>query len=445
MDQKKESQKDIFPVGGAGKRELRHKLKNTTDPAKTIQEFQRSHSLHAMMANAFGTIPTTKFKNTRNSGVKETLDSDCVMTFLSHLGIQQCDVHKKIGEALLKQLQEAIRTKNVAASESSKEQLLELLKSCWGYATATDIPELRDVLITVLKQLGSHTPTTVLLELGSHRDIFNQLSDSLKHLCWEADLDQKAPVRASDYAIKLKESLFYEVCLPHIEEYCGKITPPLPFVATASDRRVITTERRRVAITNLRSAVGNSPKLLYPLMTLADPHPTLLADLLLSLKLPTFYAGVVALARSLDEMVQAGNVTEKHLLAIQAALRQILPTATAKVSQAYNIRQVLQKVIPTAGLAAMKAADPQKLFWNPVTDAIAPGYSKYIKEPICLSDMYDKQYAHLNEWKSDVLLMFQNCVQYNKGAGGKWFRGEANRQKTGMYFEESFCRRHVVS
>ena len=253
MDQKKESQKDIFPVEKAGKKELRNELKNTKDPAKTILEFQRSHSLHTMMANAFGTVPASKFKNTRNAGVKESLDSDCVMTFLSHLGIQQYDVHKKISEALLKQLQEAVRSKNVASSEASKQQLLELLKSCWGYATATEIPELRDVLITVLKQLGSHTPTTVLLQLGSHPDIFNQLSDSLKQLCWEADLDQKAPVHAEDYTNKLESTLFYEVVMPHIREYASKIVQPLPFVATASDRRVGTMERRRVAITDLRN------------------------------------------------------------------------------------------------------------------------------------------------------------------------------------------------
>ena len=46
-----------FPIGVQAKRELRRELKRSKNPARTIQKFQQTHSLHSMMARAFGTLP----------------------------------------------------------------------------------------------------------------------------------------------------------------------------------------------------------------------------------------------------------------------------------------------------------------------------------------------------------------------------------------------------
>jgi hypothetical protein len=40
----------------------------------------------------------------------------------------------------------------------------------------------------------------------------------------------------------------------------------------------------------------------------------------------------------------------------------------------------------------------------------------------------------VDEWKKDVELMYKNCIDYNRGANGQWFRGEAQRQ--GKIFRE---------
>ena len=86
----------------------------------------------------------------------------------------------------------------------------------------------------------------------------------------------------------------------------------------------------------------------------------------------------------------------------------------------------------SAGIAEMKEKDPQQCFLNPVTDAIAPGYSKIISKPMCISTMEHKvatlHYNSVTDWEADVQLMFKNCIEYNKGASGKWFRDEAKRQ-----------------
>ena len=67
----------------------------------------------------------------------------------------------------------------------------------------------------------------------------------------------------------------------------------------------------------------------------------------------------------------------------------------------------------------MKDCDHKFLFLNPVTDDIAPNYTSVIQKPICIRDIEDKamndEYRSFEEYRDDVLLMFQNCIIYNIG------------------------------
>lgn len=54
----------------------------------------------------------------------------------------------------------------------------------------------------------------------------------------------------------------------------------------------------------------------------------------------------------------------------------------------------------------MKDNDSEKVFYYPVTDEIAPGYSDVIEKPMCLSLMRDKilnsKYRDMEEFNDDV-------------------------------------------
>jgi hypothetical protein len=541
-----------FPVGQAGKREVKRLLLRSTNPAATITNFQKTRSLHSMFARAFGTTPLHAVADggeaeSSSDAPVESLDTDSVLTFLGHLGVSRFEVHKRIQDSLQKQLEEEIRK----IGSGSQEPLLNLLKNCWH--PATTVPELRPILWAVLKQLGEQTPPALLNALGEreppdsqqlkHAEIFRPLPPLLKRLVWEADWDDKVPVskeatvnNPKEYLSLVQSTLLHGTVQPLVDKYCsteallesaGKF-----FVTSALERRVLTTQRRALtststtssagvsaatttttallgktaatggttqsstsspsepllnsgrAVSQLRQLLGDTaggtasyrPKLLHALLSMLMAHHgaqapktltgthlhcTLVADILLSAggPLPKIYTHIHALARILDDSVKNGVFSDKGLISVQETLKTIYaaehseqdddstnkPQKTemkkkeksedvAKAAEAKPttfLKRQLNRII-TAGLQAMKESDPQNLFMYPVTDAIAPGYSKVIKKPMSISTMETKiennVYNSIEEWSADVKLMFKNCADYNRGKAGQWFRGEAGRQ-----------------
>jgi len=195
-------------------------------------------------------------------------------------------------------------------------------------------------------------------------------------------------------------------------------------------------------------------------------HCTLLSDILLSYgQLPRQYENVRLLAQTLDKCVRIGIISDQAVSQIQDSLKSIFQAdqdtkeqpAVVKKAKAPESKpapvkkkndvqdkvtkneaerqfelKLLRKVIESA-VVAMKECDPQGLFLNPVTDEIAPGYSRVIKNPMCIRTIEQKavnlRYPTLGQYELDVQLMFQNCIRYNIGNEGSWFRGEAKRQQ----------------
>ncbi len=247
-----------------------------------------------------------------------------------------------------------------------------------------------------------------------------------------------------------------------------------------------------MAVASLKEVTGSRPKLLAAILNIliaehgkridkgnmdaptkvvdgaSSLHCTLLSDVLLSFgKLPRHYEHVRLLAQTLDECVQKGIISDKSVSQIQICLRaifqpdqdgkdQVSDIAIKKEKQAVVLNKskkkesskhsttkiqneaerqfelkLLRKIIKGA-VTEMKANDPQGLFLNPVTDEIAPGYSRVIKNPMCIRTIEDKavnlRYETLGQYEIDVGVMFENCCKYNIGVEGKWFRTEAKRQ-----------------
>jgi len=278
-----------FSIGVKAGSDVRKALSKSKNPAVTIASYQKTRSLHSMFAKAFGTTPQHEAEenntSTRNSNSNsnsnrssnnaanvESLDTDSVLKFLGHMGVPQYLVHKRIGDALQKELENELR------KVTSEGALLHLLQNCWQYAVSN--AEFRPILWAVLKQLGAKTPLAVLKALAErekktgklkHSEIFRPLPPLLKRLVWEADWADKVPivkensagVNSKKYLQMVESTLLYETVQPLIEKYTS--TPLLVessgkfFVHSVTERRVLTSARR--ALTNSASVTAstNSP------------------------------------------------------------------------------------------------------------------------------------------------------------------------------------------
>jgi bromodomain-containing protein 7/9 len=480
-----------------------------------------------MIATAFDTQPSYEkddsTSNQSNQSVSsnrrnvESLDTDSVLQFLSHLGISHHTAHQRIADTLLKQLEDEIK-------KADDKSLLDLLADSWPYIVGRRLSNLRPIIWTILKKLGEKTPPLVLQALAErdeegglkNKELLTPLPHLIHQLVWETDWKERIPsvseVEPNEYLEQVSGTVLFQTMNPYITQYCtNKLlvqSASLPFVSSTRDRKIVTTQRRALtatvaapsmtgaaslirgkhptpnmpresslssgnAIAQLRSILTGSsdsktvyrPNLLYALLSvlmgkhgsqketfLGGPdflHCTLASDILLSAggPLPKSYHHVHSLARTLDQCVQEGNITDEGIIKIQNLVRHIFqPDIAANEPDTLNKKKETESIeatisnatqrqlnhILTDAISVMKEADPQSLFLNPVTDRIAPNYSKVIKKPMCISMMEEKVkkdlYHSADDFEQDVKLMFKNCIDYNRGEAGKWFRDEALRQ-----------------
>ena len=106
----------------------------------------------------------------------------------------------------------------------------------------------------------------------------------------------------------------------------------------------------------------------------------------------------LVLARTLDDIVQDGAISNENLLKVQGILKLIFQPqndgsspkkpppnsdSTSEVAPSAAVHRQLNHII-TSAIGALKEADPQQLFFLPVTDnvaALAPRLTPYPPDP----------------------------------------------------------------
>ena len=510
------------------------------------------------MSRAFNTVPnesekrkTRRKTNELKQQVMESFDPQPVLNFLTHLDgdLSHYTVHAQIAQRLRLSVEDEVQK-----LPSNSRVLLDLLTSAWK-VQAHSIPDLRPVLIAVLKRLGSQNTPKALLRSLAQRDaqsntlkygeLLPYLGSSMQRAVYEADFELSAssvfekPLSAIAFAAKQstkqnKVPLISYLIEPAVDEYCNdealRRDADLAFVGTSRERRVATQVRRAgskaamgvvgsnnktvaasgvdvepkdtgLALTKIKEIIGENYALLGGVLGLMiamhgklaatssrkqgdyEPpvrtvtggarylHCCLAADILVSFgQLPKAYEHVGILAKVLDKCVKEGNISDAAVAQVQGCLRSIFQihqtggadralngiselspvshgnndgndreetasTPKKKISISKEDREFgskLMKRVLGAAVAAMRTSDTQQVFLNPVSDAIAPGYSRVIKKPMCMLTIERKidqsQYATIEEFNKDVQLMFNNCITFNIGQDGTWFRTEARRQ-----------------
>jgi len=281
-----------FPCGSNSAKCKTHikKAFGNPDARAAIQSFQQSNSLHSYFAKAFGTTPLYEAsqhpqqKQQANSANKnvEPLDPSPALEFLSHLGVSRHEVHSRVATALRSEIEDEIQRMPLPTSHSSNSgshnrasadedhghrTLLRLLGSAWLFR---DVPELRPVLISLLKRLGDNTPVIMLRTLGAkkgddsrelkHADLISQLGPHMQRLVWEADWDAKLKTASgttdgnnkSEDEITLRGStILADFIQPAVDQYVNDDilvqAADLAFVGGISERRLATKSRRMEA------------------------------------------------------------------------------------------------------------------------------------------------------------------------------------------------------
>lgn len=276
-----------FPCGATSTKCKSHIKKAFGNPDKraAIQSFQQSNSLHSYFAKAFGTDPIHAAENDKNTGNNvEPLDPSPALEFLSHLGVSRHEVHSRVATALRSAIEDEIQRMplpsaannggalsgsrgSAADGDHGHRSLLRLLGSAWLFR---DVPELRPVLICLLKRLGENTPVIMLRTLGAKKgdgsselkyaDLMSQLGPHLQRLVWEADWDAK--VKSFDGTgnnnsmieeeLTLRgSSLMADFIQPAVKQYVNDDilvqSANLAFVGGISERRIATKSRRMEA------------------------------------------------------------------------------------------------------------------------------------------------------------------------------------------------------
>lgn len=226
----------------------------------------------------------------------EPLDPSPVLEFLGHLNVSRHEVHSRVAAALRSAIEDEIQRMPLPSSSSSSSfgeaghaTLLNLLKSVWQFR---DVPELRPILVCLLKRLGDHTPVQMLRRLGvkkaaetegdakkdrelKNAELLSQLGPHMSRLVWEANWDERLAAVTARYAgtnaalsgpveeeLTLRgPTILADLISASVQQYLNDPmlihASDLSFVASVGERRFATKSRRMKAAADPSHVVGS--------------------------------------------------------------------------------------------------------------------------------------------------------------------------------------------
>ncbi|KAJ8598197.1 hypothetical protein CTAYLR_005522 [Chrysophaeum taylorii] len=267
-----------------------------------------------------------------------------------------------------------------------------LVEACVPFVA---IPSLRSVPVQVLEQLArrGQLPSNVAKALDALPD------DSFSAL----PLD----VRQGVYA--LSEARFSRTWTPLVDKWLQRS----PFLARKSSARRRASEPSLYAsIAELTTTEPLIEKAVRLVCERGEPA-TLLVDILAGAPGSAASARARRLAGILDGVAVASAWSDQTISRLKAAVR---PQEVVVVNPKIPLAARLEKA-----WHALRRADSKNWFANPVTDAVAPGYSKKIDSPMDLGTMRTKlgraapkgSYESVDEFEADVRKIVDNCRNFN--------------------------------
>ena len=396
-----------------GKLRLKTVLETTTDPPAAVQAFRQEHNLGPTCEN--------------------------FVEFACLVRNSRSEIYLNLLDTLVKNLERSIPT-------MSREKQDELLKRSFHFVHTGDV--LSKIPVSLLRR-RSDIPKDYL-------DAFTQSP------AFAASLP-KMPIEVQ------RQVWCTETGLPSFESHLGihmekyRATLGQQHITRARTFRVVVVPQDKWRAHNkpldaMVEAIGNRDELLEAACRLllkryaeapdaehGSVWAAMLFDLLLKFDLverhlrPRLMEKRVRVARCLDTAVRTtGRLDGAALSELHKALLSQFPaTATGAAAgvgtvapsslAAPTARQQQQSLSPEALKRLLEEAwsklsefDAERVFAEPVTDAIAPGYSNVIKKPMDLATMQAKigasAYSSLDALSSDVDLMLANCVRFNTKA-----------------------------
>eukprot|EP01039_Chlorochromonas_danica_P010198 gene10198-11285_t len=334
--------------------------------------------------------------------------SNCALQFLSFLGVSNLDAHTSLFESLKEKIELVV----MRLPESHLQMLLK------ETAVLLSLKELKIIPLSVIKRLSNIPPQ--YLKLLIEKGLLQELPLVVRRQAWEMNRESffealrdprfdlvhgeprsEAVVTAICEMIGQSEGLFKSFAM-HCVQVCVERKGNTGCLLVKVLLALQETGSKMAAFEKLHDAAS----LVARCQRQGRVDATAIASLHALLK-----SLIVAQAAADQRQSLAQNQKNESSLSSAGANSNDKATVISTKPSAKSLR---------AALDVLFKADTLRLFYQPVTEDIAPGYFARIRHPMDLSTIRKKTdkgvYSSIEDFERDLQLMVRNCHVFNGDA-----------------------------